>query len=142
MALRFKLFILTLLLSLNAFSQSDTSKVKKDSCSITLSCDVAKRVAVDLVRGDSARAELEATQQLVGLLNQKIDKQDSLNTTYAYQIINLNKQVVLYQEKEFEYTNIITTLEGDNRKQKRVIKVLGVAVGVLFTSTLTLILAH
>ena len=127
---------------MNAFSQSDTSKVKKDSCSITLSCDVAKRVAVDLVRGDSARAELEATQQLVGLLNQKIDKQDSLNTTYTYQIINLNKQVVLYQEKEFEYTNIITTLEGDNRKQKRVIKVLGVAVGVLFTSTLTLILAH
>lgn len=127
---------------MNAFSQSDTSKVKKDSCSITLSCDVAKRVAVDLVRGDSARAELEATQRLVGLLNQKIDKQDSLNTTYAYQIINLNKQVVLYQEKEFEYTNIITTLEGDNRKQKRVIRVLGVAVGVLFTSTLTLILAH
>ena len=127
---------------MNAFSQTDTSKVKKDSCSITLSCDVAKRVAVDLVRGDSARAELEATQQLVGLLNQKIDKQDSLNTTYTYQIINLNKQVVLYQEKEFEYTNIITTLEGDNRKQKRVIKVLGVAVGVLFTSTLTLILAH
>lgn len=142
MALRFKLFILTLLLSLNAFSQSDTSKVKKDSCSITLSCDVAKRVAVDLVRGDSARAELEATQQLVGLLNQKIAKQDSLRLVYAGQVLNLQHQVNIQGAKEEEYIKIVNKLEGDNRKQKRVIKTLGVVAGVFFTSTLTLLLVH
>lgn len=140
MVLRFNLLIITLLLSLTAFSQTaiNANKVITISRGITLSHNTAKRVAVDLVRGDSAIAELQATQSLLALKDRKIVKQDSLINTYTNQLFLLNKQIDIYDEKDLEYKKIIVELEKDNQKQRRINKILSIVASVFFTSTLTL----
>ena len=64
--LKYKLLALILILSLTSFSQTVTNnKSVVDTCKVTMRCDIARKVAIDIVRGDSARAELAATQDLL-----------------------------------------------------------------------------
>lgn len=73
-----KLILLTLLVGLSSivFSQTATDSL---TCIPTL---VAKKIAKDLVRGDSAIAELNLTNKLVFELENKISLQDSVIMSY------------------------------------------------------------
>lgn len=103
-----KLGILTiiLLLSSTIFSQKDTSKICFDY-------KVAKQIALDLTKGDSARAELKVTKDLVEKLNGKITEQDSVIKIYIKKDTNYLSQVKTYADIQEKQSVVITGLEKD-----------------------------
>jgi hypothetical protein len=109
MATKLRILIVLLLLSLTSFSQKDTSK-------ICFSYDKVKLIAIDLVRGDSAIAELKLTNKLVWQLNEKINTQDSIITLYIAKEQNYIGQINNYDKVIVKKNEIITGLESDVTK--------------------------
>ena len=109
MATKLRILIVLLLLSLTSFSQKDTSK-------ICFSYDKVKLIAIDLVRGDSALAELKLTNKLVWQLNEKISTQDSIITLYIAKEQNYIGQINNYDKVIVKKDEIITGLESDVTK--------------------------
>ena len=141
MLTKLKILIVLLLLSLTSFSQKDTSK-------ICFSYDKVKLIAIDLVRGDSAIAELKLTNKLVWQLNEKISTQDSIITLYIAKEQNYIGQINNYDKISTKKDEIITGLEKDvtkltkkNNRLKTGLKYLGggFVASILTIITLTLI---
>ena len=141
MLTKLKILIVLLLLSLTSFSQKDTSK-------ICFSYSKAKQIAIDLVRGDSAIAELKITNKLVWQLNEKISTQDSTITLYIAKEQNYISQINNYNKISTKKDEIITGLEKDvtkltkkNNRLKTGLKYLGggFVASILTIITLTLI---
>ena len=141
MLTKLKISIVLLLLSLTSFSQKDTSK-------ICFSYSKAKQIAIDLVRGDSAIAELKITNKLVWQLNEKISTQDSTITLYIVKEQNYINQINNYDKISTKKDKIITGLEKDvtkltkkNNRLKTGLKYLGggFVASILTIITLTLI---
>ena len=136
MVTKLKTLIVLLLLSLTSFSQKDTSK-------ICFSYSKAKQIAIDLVKGDSAIAELKVVNKLVWQLNEKIDTQDSIITLYVAKEQNYIAQITNYEKINIVKDKIITGLEGDveklNRKNERLKKGLKWLGGGFVASILTVI---
>jgi hypothetical protein len=141
MATKLRILIVLLLLSLTSFSQKDTSK-------ICFSYSKAKQIAIDLVRGDSAIAELKITNKLVWQLNEKISTQDSTITLYIVKEQNYISQINNYDKIFTKKDEIITGLEKDitkltkkNNRLKTGLKYLGggFVASILTIITLTLI---
>ena len=100
-------------LSSTSFSQKDTSK-------LCLDYSVAKQVAIDLVRGDSAIAELEQTNLLVEQLTFKTTQQDSIINVYKDKDANCLSQIDNYnkiRELDLHFT-IALSEEHDAFKYK------------------------
>jgi hypothetical protein len=112
MAKKLRILIVLLLLSLTSFSQKDTSK-------ICFPYSKAKQIAIDLVRGDSALAELKLTNKLVWQLNEKISTQDSIITLYIAKEQNYIGQINNYDKIIVKKDEIITGLESDVTKLSR-----------------------
>jgi hypothetical protein len=112
MATKLRILIVLLLLSLTSFSQKDTSK-------ICFPYNKAKQIAIDLVRGDSALAELKLTNKLVWQLNEKISTQDSIITLYIAKEQNYIGQINNYDKIIVKKDEIITGLESDVTKLSR-----------------------
>jgi len=91
---------------LTIFSQKDTSKICFDY-------KVAKQIALDLTKGDSAKAELKATKDLVERLNEKIFEQDSVIKIYIKKDTNYLSQVKDYATIQEKQSVVITGLEKD-----------------------------
>jgi hypothetical protein len=136
MATKLRILIVLLLLSLTSFSQKDTSK-------ICFPYSKAKQIAIDLVKGDSAIAELKVVNKLVWQLNEKIDTQDSIITLYVAKEQNYIAQITNYEKINVVKDKIITGLEGDveklNRKNERLKKGLKWIGGGFVASILTII---
>ena len=141
MLTKLKISIVLLLLSLTSFSQKDTSK-------ICFSYSKAKQIAIDLVKGDSAIAELKITNKLVWQLNEKISTQDSTITLYIAKEQNYISQINNYDKISTKKDEIITGLEKDvtkltkkNNHLKSGLKYLGggFVASILTIITLTLI---
>jgi ABC-type phosphate transport system auxiliary subunit len=136
---KFKILIISLLLNSTIFSQKDTNKICFDY-------KIGQKIAVDLVKGDAAQAELKKTQVLVDQLNDKISEKDSIIWIYIKKDTNYLKQIKLYAD--IQQTNALTiselkkdvnTLETKNNNLKAGIKwVAGGFVGTLI-SLITLI---
>lgn len=116
-----------LLLSLTAFSQTGTNK---DTCKITIPCSTGNKIAADLLRGDLAITELQHTQEILRMTQAKIQEFVSITESYEVKIASFKKEILLYDEKENKYQEMVTGLEGDNKKLRRRIKVLGVTISV------------
>jgi len=125
MVKRLGILLITLLLNSTIFSQKDTSKICFDY-------KVAKQIAIDIARGDSAIAELKVTNKLVNQLNEKIFEQDSIIKIYIKKDENYISQVKDYAKIKEEQSVMITGLEKDivnltekNNNLKKGIKWLG-----------------
>jgi hypothetical protein len=139
MANKFKILIISLLLNSTTFSQKDTNKICFDY-------KIGQKIAVDLVKGDAAQAELKKTQVLVDQLNDKISEKDSIIWIYVKKDTNYLEQIKSYAD--IQQTNALTiselkkdvnTLETKNNNLKAGIKwVAGGFVGTLI-SLITLI---
>jgi hypothetical protein len=136
MVIKLKTLIVLLLLSLTSFSQKDTTK-------ICFPYYKAKQIAIDLVKGDSAIAELKVVNKLVWQLNEKIDTQDSIITLYVAKEINYIAQIDNYEKISVVKDKIITGLESDveklNRKNERLKKGFKWLGGGFVASILTII---
>jgi hypothetical protein len=136
MVTKLKTLIVLLLLSLTSFSQKDTTK-------ICFPYYKAKQIAIDLVKGDSAIAELKVVNKLVWQLNEKIDTQDSIITLYVAKETNYIAQIDNYKKINVVKDKIITGLESDveklNRKNERLKKGFKWLGGGFVASILTII---
>ncbi len=125
-----------LLLSLTAFSQAD---IRDINC-IRLPYPIAQRVAMDLVKGDSAIAELGLTKELLYTTKTIVSRQEVIIAAHEQKQIMFMEQIRLYGEKETKYKEIVLGLETDKKKLQNTVKFLGITVGVTSLTTLVLIL--
>ena len=101
--------LIIILPNLKIFSQNDINKICFDE-------PTAKKIAADLVKGDSAKAELEKTQKLVKQLNEKIVEKDSVIRDYVKKDTNYINQVKSYAEIKEKQSVLVTGLEKDKEK--------------------------
>lgn len=101
--------LIIILPNLKTFSQNDINKICFDE-------PTAKKIAADLVKGDSAKAELEKTQKLVKQLNEKIVEKDSVIRDYVKKDTNYINQVKSYAEIKEKQSVLVTGLEKDKEK--------------------------
>ena len=109
------LLSLTLILSWNSFSQIVTPI--RDTTKVTLSTEVARKVAVDLVEGDKAKKELELRLREIDTLKTVNFLQDSLILLKANEIKSLSKIVDIKTVEDQEKQQRIEELNKDLRKQ-------------------------
>ncbi len=120
---KLKILLSILLLSLTAFSQIDTSKV-------CIPTHKARLIAADLLRGDSAIAELKSSQFIIKQLRTKLEVKENIINTYVVLDQKNDKIMEAYRQKEDKYEYIVAGLERDVKRYKRRVKILGVTCGV------------
>lgn len=69
------------------FSQKDTNS------KVVIDTSIAKKIAIDLIKGDECKLELKITQENIKLLNNKISIKDSIINNQKNQIANFGKMV-------------------------------------------------
>lgn len=111
---------------MTAFSQPGT-----DSGKVCFSTPVAKAIAIDLVRGDSATAELQATQALVIKYQEKVGLQDSVIAAQSHKETNYLLQIGAYQQKDQINDQMVTILTTENKKLRTQLKVGVVSFGAI-----------
>ena len=80
-----------ILLGINSYAQP--GKVAVDTNSVCMPVEIARQVAADLVKGDSAKAMLSLTIDELDLQKQKLGYKDSLILTAKLTEINLKEQL-------------------------------------------------
>lgn len=70
-----------------SFSQTDTKN------KVVIDTSIAKKIAIDLIKGDECKEELKITKNNVLLLEKKISLKDSIIVGNKNHIVNLNKMV-------------------------------------------------
>ena len=121
---------------MTTFSQKDTNK-------ICFPYSTARQIAIDLVKGDSAIAELKVANKLVWQLNKKSEAQDSLISLHVERENNYVKQINNYENIIVEKDKIITGLEKNvtnlNRKNNNLKSGLKWLGGGFVASLLTIV---
>ena len=104
-------------------------------------------VAIDLVRGDSAIAELEKTYELIYSLDNKTLRQDSIIQDFTKKDANHIIQIQNYIKIDQQQSKIILGLKDDvnklqksNNRLKKGLKWLGAGLATTLVSLLTLII--
>jgi hypothetical protein len=104
-------------------------------------------VAIDLVRGDSAIAELEKTYELIYSLDNKTLRQDSIIQDFTKKDANHIIQIQNYIKIDQQQSEIILGLKDDvdklqksNNRLKKGLKWLGAGLATTLVSLLTLII--
>lgn len=122
------------------FSQNDINKICFDH-------KTAQKIAADLVKGDSAKAELEKTQELASQLKEKIVEQDSIIKLYIEKDSNYIIQIQKYDKIKETQSLINEGLEKDviklkskNERLKTAAIWMGSSLGVL-TSVIILLVS-
>ena len=110
---------------MTTFSQKDTNRICFDY-------NIAKKIAVDLTKGDSAIAELDQTNQLILNLNKKSIRQDSVIKDFINKDYNYVLQIENHVQINDQNTLIVKGLEKDvsklqkaNNRLKKGLKFLG-----------------
>lgn len=130
--------LITLLLSLTVFSQNVT-----DTNKITLSYNIAKKVALDLISYDSLKSQCEITQNILIFTEQKSLIKDNLIKTLSNKNEIYTQQIALYKEKEQQYIDYTKILKKDIKKTKFKIQILSLSTIIItFTSALILYTRH
>ena len=102
----------------------------KDTTKIEIPAYVAKQMILDLMSGDSAKAQLTIVYDMFKATEKKVAMQDSMMKAYQLKNQAYAKQILLYKEKEQQYINYTKDLKKDVKKAK-VKNHLATGVGVL-----------
>lgn len=105
--------IITLLLSLTAFSQKDTATSK-----LILSHKVGKQVAIDLVSCDSTKAVLQITDSVLKMTEEKSRLQDTIIKTQFDKINLYSTEIKILNQEEEEYKKLVANLQKSLKIQK------------------------
>lgn len=138
MVKRLLLSSLILILSWNAFSQTVTEI--KDTTHIVLTTEVARQVAVDLVEGDQAKAELKLTNEKVAELENLVALQDSLGIMRENEVSYLRNMIELQQMQTQQNLQDYERLNRDIRKQSALKTVFATTTGITVTALIVLLL--
>jgi hypothetical protein len=118
-------------LSLTAFSQQDT--IIKVKC---LPISVFKQIAQDLLKGDSAIAQLKLSEQQIIHIENKVILKDSIINTMKSKEFNYNKVIDTQNEKYNVMEKYSKKLEWDLKKERvkgKFKSILGTAVIAVLT---------
>ena len=132
------LLILTLTLSWNVFSQNVTEI--KDTTHIVLTTEVARKVAVDLVEGDQAKAELELATYEIQELKSIVTLQDSLSTMKDNEVSYLRKALELQSMQLQQNMDDYNRLNKEIKKQSALKTVFATTTGIAATALIVLLL--
>lgn len=103
------LFATTMLLSLTAFSQTDTTQ-------ICLPTTAARQIAIDLAKCDSVQLELTQTQKILRTTEHASYAKDTVITGLNAKIASQATQIVLYQAADKKQADLETKLQNDLNK--------------------------
>ena len=107
------MLVTILSLSLTAFSQQDT--IIKVKC---LPISVFKQIAQDLLKGDSAIAQLKLSEQQIIHIENKVILKDSIINTMKSKEFNYNKVIDTQNEKYNVMEKYSKKLEWDLKKER------------------------
>lgn len=127
----FALFI-TLLLSSTAFSQAGI---------VTLSHQIARRVAIDLISYDSTKSALQITTSVLEMSEHKSKMKDSVIKSQDSKALLFKQQISMYEMKEESYQSMVATLKLDLVKQKAKTKLISGVAGAGIVTSIILILS-
>ena len=102
-------------LSLTAFSQTDTNSKEKLKC---FPVHVAKQIAKDLLKGDSAMAELKLANEQLAKTEEKVSLKDSVISTMVIQKENYITIIDAQDKKYAVMENYSKKLEFQLKKEK------------------------
>jgi hypothetical protein len=91
---------------------------RKDTTKIEIPAYIAKQMILDLMSGDSAKAQLTIVYDMFKATEKKVAMQDSMMKAYQLKVQTYAKQVLLYKEKEQQYINYTKDLKKDVKKAK------------------------
>ena len=111
---------------MTAFSQVSTVKSQTDSTAIKLSSRVAREVVKDLIKGDSAIAELHAAQTINNILinsltmkDSLLNRKDTIISLLKTQNVN-NTNIINLQTKQIDsYKNLSVDQQKTIKKYKK-----------------------
>ena len=129
------------LMSLNCFSQTDTSKIRPtDTTKVVLTPEVAKQVVKDLIRYDGCKEELKLTQNKVIKLEEREVQKDTIISLLKDK--DKNNQFIISQKDQQikQYDDMTKDLQKELKSQKRTtfLYKVGTVLGVIATSFLLL----
>jgi hypothetical protein len=105
---------------LTTFSQTGTrtncTLPAKDTCKTILSCDIARKIVVDLLKGDSAIAELKLTQTLLEQEREASAAKDTAYNALDEKFQLSDKALKTCMDAGERFKKIVTNLESDNAK--------------------------
>jgi hypothetical protein len=90
----------------------------KDTTKIEIPAYIAKQMILDLVSGDSAKAQLTIVYDMFKATEKKVAMQDSMMKAYQLKNQAYAKQILLYKDKEQQYINYTKDLKKDVKKAK------------------------
>lgn len=122
----------TLLLNLTAFSQAGI---------VTLSHQIARKVALDLISYDSTKTALQITTNVLSLAEDKSRMKDSIIKSNELKENIFRQQITLYKEKEETYQSMVASLKLDLAKQKAKTKLISGVAGAAIVTSFILILS-
>ena len=129
-----KLILLTSLLfwSLSSFSQQDTAIKSVDSI-VPLKAPIARLVIKDLLEGDGNKEELEETNKVLSLTQEKIVLKDDIIASLNSKVLNLETIIETKQEQFDLQQELSDKLEIELRveKTKSFLYKIGTGVGVV-----------
>lgn len=118
-----------------AFSQQDTASDR-----LCFTVPVAKAIAVDLVRGDSAKAELQATQILLAQTEAREASKDSTINQQQQIIDASNIMLGAYKHKDANYQAMTTSLSQQVSRQSTQIKFMQMGLSITITLSIVLLI--
>jgi hypothetical protein len=111
--------VILLNLSLTAFSQTDTSNKKPTQEPVKcLPVSTFKEIAKDLLKGDSAKAELKLANEQIVMLEQKVALKDSVIVTMQQKEENYKTIIGAHEEKFSTLENYTKSVELKLKKEK------------------------
>ena len=116
-----KLIALAILLnlSLTAFSQTDTSNKKPTQEPVKcLPVSTFKEIAKDLLKGDSAKAELKLANEQIVKLEEKVSLKDSVIVTMQQKEENYKTIIGAHEQKFSTLENYTKSVELKLKKEK------------------------
>ena len=116
MILKLKILTVIILLNFTIFSQIDTNKV-------CLPYQISKKIAIDLIRGDSAIAELKQTNILINQYKQSIIERDTIIELYKKKTDLYIKEISLRDTTLSLQKYMIYELKYENQKQYSQLKI-------------------
>ena len=110
------MLLILLNLSLTAFSQTDTNKQQEPVKCLPIS--VFKNISKDLLKGDSAMAELTLCNEQTIKLEEKISLKDSVIFTMQEKEKNYKKIILAHEEKFNVLEQYTKSVEMKLKKEK------------------------
>jgi hypothetical protein len=139
--------MVTVMVSLTASSQTDTTAKSKDTTYIQLDKKVAKEVVKDLLRYDSALAELDylkvrdsINQQSLGIKDSVIAIKDTVISVYKQKESYFNRTIFLKDQEISSYKNGMENVNKSYVRAKNRQTVYEIIIAFLVTTNLVAVL--